>query len=818
MKEEHRDARGIRWVETVMRDFRYGLASLRRGPGFALVAIGVLALGIGANTAMFSLVDAVFLKPLPFPEPERIVRVWEAPTQTSTNGINTLDFIDWKQMNSVFEALSAERPASAALTGAGEPVRFPLMLVSADYFEVFGVHAQIGRTFTPGEDQPGAAPVVVLNHATWQARFGGDPDIVNREVILDGEPNRVVGVLPPGPFDRDEARLWKPLVFRPEQMNRGFHWLRAVGRLKAEVSLEQARQEMASIDKRLSELSPTWKREWGVAVEPYDERLVGDSLRQSIYVALGAVTLVLLIACANVANLLLAKGAARKKEMAVRAALGAGRGRLMAQLLTECLVLCLLGAAAGIAVAFGLIQAAAPLLAESLPFTADVGLDLRVLAFTAAITLSVSLLVGLLPSLQTSFGNLSQSMNRSARGSSGSREAVRRAIVVSEVALSLVLVCGALLLFKSLLNLQQVNTGVRISNVITVSTDLPLAAYPTPESAVLFYQAVAERLQAIAGVERAAVATDLPLQGVRQGMGLQVPGREGGLGVRYKRVDAHYFDALDIPLLSGRGVSEQDRPGAPAVVVINEDLASQLREQFDMADPVGQIVDISTPNYLNSDGSQQPAEIVGVVRNERTGALDAEAERVTYVPLAQVPRLDVKLVVRTQREPTAVLPGIREAVRQIDPNLPLGDVRTMEQIRERSLTGAKQPAWVIGAFALVAALLAALGLYGVLSHAVTQQRREIGIRMALGARSQDVLAHVLRGAMSMVAVGLVLGLAGAFALTRVIESLLFEVSVLDPAAIGVACVAMALVGLLAALLPAGRAASVQPMAVLRDEG
>ncbi len=818
MKEEHRDSRSVRWIETGLRDFRYGLASLARDPGFALIAITVLALGIGANSAMFSLVDAVLLKPLPFPEPERMVRVWEAPSESSINGINTLDLVDWKRMNTVFSSLSAVRPSSVALTGDGEPASIPIKLVSPDYFDVFGVKALLGRTFNAGEDQPGSTPVVVLNHSTWQTRFGGDPNVLGRELLLDGEPNQVVGVMPPGPFDRDFARMWKPLVFKPEQMNRGFHWLSAIGRLKSGVSLEQARQEMTAIDKRLSDLSPAWKRDWGVAVEPFDQRLVGDSLRQSIYVAFGAVALVLLIACANVANLLLAKGAARKKEMAIRASLGAGRGRLIRQLLTESLVLCLLGAVASVAVAFGLITAATPLVADSLPYTAEVALDPRALAFTAAITLTVALVVGLLPSVQASASNLTQWMNESARGSSGSRETLRRTIVVGEVAVSLVLICGALLLFRSLLNLQQVDTGVRTSNVITASLDLPLAAYPTAETAVLFYRTVVERVEAVPGVEQAAVATDLPLQGVRQGEGVNVPGREGGIGVRYKRVDPNYFTALDIRLLSGRGISGQDRAGAPRVVVINETLAARLSEEFDMADPVGQVLNMSTPNFLNSDGSQEQAEIVGIVRNERTSDLNDEQAAVTYVPLAQVPRLQLKLVARTQNEPSSVLPGIREAVHEVDPNLPLADVRTMEQIHEQSLTAAKQPAWVIGAFATVAALLAALGLYGVLAHAVTQQRREIGIRMALGARSSDVLSHVLRGAMSMVAIGLVLGLAGAFALTRVMESLLFEVSALDPVALGVACVAMALVGLFAALVPANRAAGVEPMTVLRDEG
>ena len=818
MKEEHRERRGIRPVETLLRDIRYGLASLRNDPGFALVAIGVLALGIGANTAMFSLVDAIFLKPLPFPHPERIVRVWESPGGTGINGVNTLDLIDWKRMNTVFEALSAERPATAAMTGAGEPVRLQLKLVSSDYFRAFAVDPLLGRSFRPEEDQPGASPTIVISNATWKARFGADPQVLDHPVMLDGEPHKIVGVLPPGAFDRDETNAWKALVFKPEQMNRGFHWLGTVGRLKPGVSLEQAQTEMAAIDEKLTDLSPTWKRDWGVAVEPFDKRLIRDSLRRSIYVAFGAVALVLLIACANVANLLLAKGLSRKKEMALRAALGAGRGRLMGQLLTETLVLSVLGTVAGIGVAYLLVLASTPLLASSLPFTADIRLDLRVLGFAATIALAVSLLVGLLPSIQSSFGNLSQMINQSARGSSGSRDGIRRTIVAAEVAISLILICGAALLFKSLSNLQLVDTGVRLSNIVTTSVDLPLAAYPSAEKATLFFETVVERMRAIPGVEQAALTTDLPLQGVRQGEGIGIPGREGGFTLRYKRVDAGYFRSLDIPILAGRAIGALDREGAPRVAVINQTLATKLGEQLELNDPVGKLVNLSSPNYLNSNGEMKATEIIGVIRNERTGPLDEDEEAVVYVPLAQVPRQEVKLVLRTQIPPASVLPSVRAAMREIDPALALGDVRTMDEIRERTLTGAKQPAWVIGAFGAVAAFLAALGIYGIVSHSVRQRRREIGIRMALGARSRDVLSHVLRGALWMVGIGLVGGLVGAFAVTRVMESLLFEVSAVDPLSFVTACVAVLLVGFIATLLPVSRATGVEPVSVLRDEG
>jgi putative ABC transport system permease protein len=819
MKEEHRDRRSVRWMDSLVKDVRYGLLLLRRDPVFAFVAISVMAIGIGANTAMFSLMDAVLLKPLPYPAPERMVRVWEAPTPTSRNGISTLNFLDWKRSSTSFEALSAIRGLNAALTGNGEPARLAGTLVSADFFQVFGVKAALGRTFLPDDEQAGASRVVVLSHAAWQGRFGGDPGLLNRDVILDGEPHQVVGILPAGSFDREDAKFWKPLVFAPEQRTRDYHWLGAIGRLKPGVSVTQAQDEMRAVSASLVTVQPAFKKEWSVTVDPFDRDLVADTLRQSIVVAFGAVILVLLIASANIANLLLAKGVTRRREMAVRAALGATRGRLAAQVLTESLVLCVLGGIAGVGLAYLLIQTAVPLMA--LPSTAAIALDRRVLGFAAAAAVGVSLLVGLLPSLQLSTGRLSQALNLGSRGSS-SREGVRRTIVVAEVAVSLILICGAVLMFKSLLKLQGVDAGVRIDNVITMSADLPLETYPDQEHATRFIEQVAERLGAIPGVERAAVSTDVPLRGVRQGESVTVPGMADGVPARFKRVDPRYFSALDIPVLAGRGFTDRDRPGAPRVAIVNEALARRLAERLGLADPaktVGRTVQLVNPMYENrgQSGTRGDVEIIGLIRNERVGDLESPVQDVVYVALLQSPRREIKMIVRTRSDPAAAMPAIREAVRQLDPRLPLGDVRTMEQVKQLTLSGKTEPAWIIGAFAGIAALLAALGLYGVLSHAVNQRRREIGIRMALGARAGDVLSHVLRNAAGMVFVGLTIGLAGALALTRVMKSLLFEVSALDPMAFALAAVSMTIVGLLAALIPASRASRVDPVTALRSE-
>jgi predicted permease len=820
VKEEHRDSRSVRWIDSLGKDVRHGLKLLIRDPLFSFIAIGVMAIGIGANTAIFSILNAALLKPLPYPEPERIVRVWEAPTPTSRNGLSTLNFLDWKRLSTSFEALSAVRGLTVALTREGEPLRLNGTLVSGDYFDVFGIKPALGRAFLPGEDQYGASPVIVLSNEAWKARFAADPDILRRTLLLDGEPHQVIGVMPPGSFDREDSSFWKPIMFAPDQMTRDYHWFGSVGRLRRGVTVAQAHAELRAISASLSDVQPGFKRQWSAIVDPFDRDLVNSTLRQSIFVAFGAVLMVLLITSANIANLLLAKGVARRKEMAVRTALGATRGRLIAQTLTESLVLCVLGGLVGIGLAYAILEAGVPLVG-SLPSTASVELDPRVIAFAGIATIGVSLLVGLLPALQISSGRVSHALNLIARGSS-SREGVRRTIVIAEVAVSLVLICGALLMFRSLLNLQRVDPGVRVDNVITMSIDLPLTAYPDSERATHFIERAAERLQAIPGVESAAVSTDVPLRGVRQGQAITIPGVEQDVGSRFKRVDAHYLSTLDIPVIAGRGFTAHDRAGARRVAIVNEALAGQLAQRMKLARPddtVGRIVQIVAPQYENRGQSGAPVdtEIIGMIRNERVNSLESPTPDVVYVSILQAPRREIKLIVRTRNEPTAAMPAIREAMHEIDPYLPIGDVQTMAQVRELTLAGRTEPARVIGAFAAIAALLAALGLYGVLSHSVNQRRREIGIRMALGAGAGDVVSYVLRKAVVMVVIGLAIGVAGAFGLMGLMQNLLFEVSPLDPFAFGLAALAMLVVGLVAALIPASRASRVNPVTALRTE-
>ena len=672
MKEQHRDDRSYPFLENLARDVRYGVSALKRNPGFSAVIIAVLALGIGANTAMFSLIDAVIWKPLPFPEPERMVRVWEIPGANLRNGTTTLTFLDWKHQTDVFASLSVEAPTTVAVSTGGDPVRVEGELVSADFFDVFGISAQLGRTFAPNEDQPGAAPVAVISHAMWQSRFGADPGILNRDIVLDSQPHRIIGVLPPGAFDRNSAEFWQPLIFAPEQMTRGAHWIAAVGRLKSGVSIDQANAKLAMLRRSLDKEMPKFKKDWTFRAEPYDQMLVGDNLRQSLYVGFGAVLMVLLIACANVANLLLAQGATRRKEMALRAALGASRGRLMLQLLTESWVLCLVGGIAGIALAYALLRAIAPLMASYLPFTADLHIDGRVLAFAVVAAMSVTLLAGLLPA------RLTGTLHQSSRGVTTVHSLARRMIVVGEVALSVVLLTGAALLLKSLTNLQRLDAGVRIDHVITMSTALPLTAYPKPENATTFYHGLLDRLRTVPGIEQASISQDLPMEGVRGGELFYIPGTDDNVVVRFKRVAPDYFSLLDIPVLNGRPITDRDRANFPKVVVINQVLARLLSSKYGIGDPVARTFRMTAPGY-GQDGEAADLQLIGIIRNESTGDLREPLDPVVYVPLDQYPREDFRILARTRQDPTTVVSAVRDAVRQLDSKLGLADIRTMEE-------------------------------------------------------------------------------------------------------------------------------------------
>jgi predicted permease len=821
MREHHRDHRSARWLENLVRDLRYGFAGLRREPAFAAVAIGVLALGIGANTAMFSLVDAVLLRPLPFPQPDRIVRILEAPTSTTRNSTTTGTFEALKSMTRSFEAMSAESLSTATVMINGEPVRLNGRYVSADHFGVFGIAPIVGRTFRPEEDRDGADKVVILSNAAWHTHFGGDPAILGRDLTLDNEPHQVIGVLPEGAFDRHRARplqepasFWRLNAFTKEELAASSHWLNPLARLKPGVSIEQAHADLLSVRAQIAGTIPAWKKDWSIAIEPFDRQLVGDNLRQSMYVALGAVVLVLLIACANITNLLLARSAARRKEIAVRVALGASRGRVAAQLLAESLVLGALGSAAGVALAALLIRLALPFV-PAMPFTAEVSLNWRVLGVATAIGLSVSILVGLLPAFRMSRQSAGDALNAAARGSSGAGDRARRFIVTAEVAISVVLICGAVLLFKSFYRLQQVDIGAQVDRVLTMSIALPWSRYPDGDRRAAFYPVLKERLEAIPGIEAATLSGDVPLEGTG-GENLRLPGRDERLLTRFKRADQDYFRTMGIPVRSGRVFTREDRAGTRHVTVINEALATRLRDTFGIHNPLGAAVDLPVLGF----GRDQRATmtIVGVIGNERVQSdLRLPNDPIAYVPIAQAPMMQLKLAIRSRGDAFSTLAAVRTAVRELDPQLALADIRTLEDIVDGSLAGLREPAWLIVVFAALSAMLAALGLYGVVSHSVGQRQREIGIRMALGARSAEVLSMVVRSVLMTITLGLAIGVGAALTLTRVTQSLLFQVSALDPSAFGVAATVMALIGVTAAVIPATRATRVDPTTALRSE-
>ena len=828
VREEHRDRRSARWLEIFLRDLRYGLASLRRRPGFAAVTIGVLAFGIGTSTVMFSLVDSVLLRPLPYPAPDRILRLWEAPTPGTINQTTNGFFDEWRRGSVSFDAMAASRPTHVTVGISGSPVHLSGILATADYFNVFGVRAASGRTFGPGDDQPGHDRVIVLSHSAWQARFGGDPNVVGQDLVVDHRPYRVIGVLPEGSFDREPTRsgpnevadFWMPLAFTADDLTRGEHQNDVVARLKPGVTIAQAQADLLALNSSLVQSLPASQKTRSVVVEPFDLRLVGDGLRRTLWLSFGAVVAVLLITCANITNLLLAAGTARRREMAVRTALGAGRRRLVTQLLTEHLALCAIAGLLGVSLASVLMRGVVPFLPPDVPSYVDVTLHPQAVAFACVVTLGATLLIGIVPSFRTSAGALSDAMNAGARGSSSAHERARQLIVIGEVAASMVLVCAAMLLVTSLLRLARVEVGARVDHIVTVSIDLPPSDYPEPARAAQFMEDVAARIKAAPGVAAVSVASDVPLEG-SGGEGLTVPGQAQRVLVRFKRVDAGYFPTFGIPVLAGRGIGASDRLGTTRVVVVNTTLARRLKETFGFAGVIGRTVTLPALTYDERLGSPRADfQIVGVVGNERIrGELRQPlgGEDAVYVAIAQSPKRSLKVAVRTTSDPLASWAGIREALRATDSRLATSDVLTMAQLKANALSGVAAPAWVIGGFAVAALLLAALGVYGVLAQSVAQQRREIGIRLALGATPADVRRRVTRQAATVLGIGLAIGLAGAVMFARATTSLLFGVSPFDRPSFAGASAILLVVGLAAAIVPALRASRVNPTVALRAE-
>ena len=808
----------------LVKDLQYAYRTLAKSPGFTIVSLLTLAIGIGANTAIFSFVDSALLKPLPYSDADRIVRVLEKPPGFPRNGISTLTFLDWQHQNTVFDFMAAQTGGPVTLTGFGEPVQLRGSRVSAHYFEIFGINAALGRTFAPDEDQRGKERVAVLSHVLWVSQFGADPKLVGRTIRLDGEPYTVLGVLPEGSaFDRAFNQIWMPLAFQPDNMSRNFHWFGSFAKLKRGVTLEKARAQMDAIGARIAQDYPDSNKGWGVVVERFADVIVDSDLRRSLYVLLAAVAMVLLIGCANLANLTLSRGAGREREVAVRSALGASRQRLIRQFLTENVLLSLGGGLLGLGVGYTTMAALkAALPPNSLPREVNVTMDGGVLLFALAISALTGILFGLAPALGATKTNLVVSLKEGARGTiGGTRRRLRGTLVVGEVALAFVLLTGAGLLIRSFFQMQQADTGFDATNVITARLPLSDKRYPDSVQLDTYLRQIVGNLQSLPGVRDVAFASALPMQGWGYGMPFQIGDRPAVDRANrqvcfFKMVSPSYFRSIGMRLRKGRGLSDRDLAGAPPVAVVNETMA---RKYFPNQDPIGKriLVQKIIPGKTQL-GPEIAWEVVGVVADERVSGLDDKRDNPgMYVTNEQSPVYFGGLVVRAAIGPSRLEKAIRKAVYDVNKDQPLTDVKTLEQIKSESMAGDRLRSLLLGVFAGIALLLSTVGIYGVISYSVAQRTGEIGIRAALGAGRGNLLSLILRNGILMTGTGLVIGFLGALGLTRFLATLLFGVEPWDPLTITSVAGILSCVGLLACYVPARRATKVDPAVALRYE-
>ena len=800
-------------METTFRDIRYGFRNLLKRPGFTAIALIALALGIGANTAIFSLVNAVVLRPLPYPDPDRLVWAWgNIRNGGNRASVSPLDYLDYRNQNTTFEHLAATMQMPLNLTGSGDPERLMSSIVTGNFFQAFGVTPALGRGFSLDNEKPGSDQVVVLSYALWQRRFGGEPGIINQRILLDGKSYEVIGVMPKDLTFPQTSELWLPMNFdgEPGMKVRKAHFLRPIGRLKPGVTLAQAQADTDAIAARLEQQFPESNLGWNLRLEPLRDRLIGSS-KATLFILFGAVGFVLLIACANVANLLLVRATARQKEIALRTALGASRWRIVRQLLTESLLLALIGGVLGALIAAWGIDLLVTLSSDMIPPTADVKIDSTVLAFTLVTSVFTGLLFGVLPALRTAKLNLSDTLKEGGRsgGEGALRNRTRSLLVVFESAVAVVLLIGAGLLIRSLIALENTSPGFDANNVLTLRIDLPRAKYDTPAKSDVFFEQLERRLSGLPGVETVGLITELPLSGQANDTPFTVEGRppvasDQQFGADFRRVNQNYFQALRIPLLRGRTLTDQDVRDGGKVIVVSQELVDTV---FPNEDPLGK--------RLLTAISPQPFEIVGVVGGIRHRALQFQPWSAIYIPTRQTGRFNV--TIRTQGDPMALVPAVRQEVSAIDPEQPISSLQPMSDLVALSTSTPRYRTSLLALFAAIAMILAATGIYGVMSYSVAQRTHEIGIRMALGARRADVLNLVVRQGMVLVLIGLGIGLIGAFGLTRVMASLLFGVTAKDPITFVFVAGLLAVVAFVACFIPARRATKVDPLTALRYE-
>ncbi len=799
------------------KDLAYGVRSLWKRPGFTAIAVITLALGIGANTAIFSVVNAVLLKPLPYDDPERIVWLWDTQPQLATTPTSLPDFLGWKEQNRSFEHLAAFISGNMFLDAGDGTTDTRVGLVTPELFSVFHVNPILGRTFTNEETLPGRFRVAVLSHSMWQSRFGSDPNISGRTIQLSGAAFTIIGVMPAGFSYPDRAQLWRPLPIDPAKLDPGPHYLNVVGRLKPEVTLAQAQADMSTIAARLSQQHREKNAGHGVKLERLTKVVVGD-VSLALYVMLGAVGFVLLIACANLANLMLARVGARQREIAVRTALGASRLRIVRQLLTESIMLALAGGAAALLLAIWTVSWIVSLSADTIPRVHEISVDPRVAGFTLLVSVVTGVLFGLAPALQVSRPDLTDALKESGRSTAGLRKnRLRSALVISEVALSLVLLVGAGLMIRSFAKLTQVDPGFDPARVMTLGVTLLRSKYPEDERVAQLYSQILERAAAVPGVVSAGAITDVPLTGSNTSDSFTIEGRppiakEAEPSTEYHVVTPRYFEAMGIPILSGRDFAHTDTKKSPNVVVINDAFA---RRHFAGDNPLG--------HRLKLQGQERdPLLIVGVVGNVRQLGLDAQPPPEVFVPFLQDPlsetyQRSMTIVARTKSDPGAIAGPLRAAVTSLDKSLPVYALKPMTEYLRDSLARRRFNLILITVFSCVALALAAVGIYGVISYGVTQRTHEMGIRMALGASPRDVLQLVVRQAMMLALGGVGIGLLAAWGLTRLMKSLLFNVGATDPLTFVAIAVLMTLIALLACVVPARRATKVDPLVALKYE-
>jgi len=822
IKDLARDIKGGGFMETLLQDMRYGARMLLKSPNYTLIAVISLGLSIGANTAIFSVVNTLLLKALPYHDPDRIVLVWGVDNQNGGNNrsqVSATDVADWQRQNSVFAEITTYSNWSATLLSDGEPERINGIQVGDGYFSALQGQPLLGRVFLPAEQEDGKDFVLILGYGLWQRRFGGDPQIIGRQVKLGGRPYTIVGVMPPDfqslPTSLVEPRgeFYRPVAEKYDEAERSSRHLRAIARLKPGAALRQAQTEMSMIARRLEQQHPRDNTNYGVRLTTLTEDTVGG-LRQTLLLLLGAVLFVLLIACANVSNLLLARAAARQKELSIRAALGAGRLRLVRQLLTESVLLALTGGALGLLLAFFGASLIESLGSHVTPLVNGVKLDARVLTFTLMTSLLTGVVFGLAPALHVSRPDLNETLKDAGRGAGpgahGSR--LRGALVVAEMALALVLLICAGLLIQSVLSLRAVNPGFIPANLLTMNVALPLAKYPKPQQRVEFHNRLVDRLAVLPGVNAAGFTSVLPFSSNFDGRGLAVedqpkpPGAE--ISVDLYIITPDYLRTMAIPLRAGRPLTERDTEESPKVALINETMARAL---WPKQDPLGKRI-----KFPGSERNPQPWRIiVGVVADVAQYALDRQPPMQIYLADAQYPASFMTLVVRTASDPAGFTPAVRNEVRALDKEQAVFGVATLEELIGVSIALRRFLMLLLLSFAAIALVLAAVGIYGVISSAVTQRTREIGLRMALGAQTRDVLGLVLRQGITLTLIGAAIGLIAALSLTRLIKNLLFGVSSTDPVTFLVIVLLLALVALLACYLPARRATRVDPMVALR---